>query len=270
MFRYLLIVLFVCFWHQTLAQEFFTWIDSQGRVHNSPVAEKKNSEKSKQQINSRKSTEDKPFLSEDEFKRQQAQDKIDNPAFFTWVDSYGQVHNQRIFVAKENSKSQPATEAYLDDSYVPTLRLALTDGKDCCQQYISALKHRSKLLKKRTYHLINIQDNPAFRLGNYHAPAFYLRLDADKQIRKIDVLQLNAKFKPSVIALDKNFIPIHQSHSLKGVLRAANWQHSAQRYFSVLLADTEIAYLIWYYPQVNSEQEHKQLQLVVRWDIAIN
>lgn len=243
------------------AQEFFTWVDANGQVHNSSVS------KSQQAQQAQQSATQKPYLSEEEFKRQQAQEKLDNPPFFTWIDTAGQVHNEFIPAPKAQSASQAThTEQYVDDSYVPTLRLAhFKRAQQCCQQYAGVFNQRSKLLAKRSYHLVNIQDNPPFKLHTNTAPAFYLRIPKGNGLRKIEVMQLHATLKPSVIALDSNFVPLHQSHALKGIKRDENWAQNAQRYFALELADKEIAYIIWYYADALAAHKIEQVQLVVRW-----
>lgn len=252
-------------------REFFTWVDAQGRIHNSPVNHKKDSQNTpKQSLNksepdNKKEIPNDEYLTEEEFDSKQQQKRQESPAFFTWVDTNGQVHNQWIPAYSEKPKSgkDDLSEQYFDEVFVKPLRLKNTTNADCCTQYGSYFS--SQLKPSLSYHFIKLKAKPAFAFANESAPAFYFNLGpSDGHLRKLDIIQLYSSLKPSVIALDRDLKPLYQSHSLKGVTQEKSWYQTKQIHFALQLDDADIQYLIWYYPNfIKDEKSLDKLELLL-------
>lgn len=255
-------------------QEFFTWVDAQGRIHNSPLKQKKKPKSPKQHSDGTESNTQanqiagEEYLSEEEFEAKQEKQRQESPAFFTWVDANGQVYNQLIPAPSKAVKkaATDSSEAYLDDVFVKPLRLKNTAEIDCCQQQHS--NFTQPLQAKRSYHFINIQAKPHFIFANESAPAFYFSFQGAKKeaSRKLDIIQINSSLKPSIIALDESFKPLYQSHALKGVIQPQNWHQTEQTHFALQFDDADIQYLIWYYPNFNKDKKSlEKLELLLLW-----
>lgn len=248
------------------AQEFFTWIDAQGQIHNSPVNKKESSNVPKPKQTQNRPLDSKPYLSEEEFKQQQRQDKLESPAFFTWIDENGYVHNE--FVESESDPVIPpksTDEHYFDDTYVKTLRLETDVNIGCCHQYQGMFS--KILLAKTPYRFMHIDANTPFSFAGESAAAFYVHLDVQQAhaARVLEVIQTKFVGKPSVIALDKNFTPLYQSHALKGVFKEQSWNQLAQTYYALEFVDPDIEFLIWYYPDAQSKKDTEKMELLISW-----
>lgn len=251
-------------------QEFFTWVDAQGRIHNTSLKQKKNFKQHSDSLESSTKANqiaNEKYLSEEEFEAKQEKQKQESPAFFTWVDTNGQVHNQLLPAYSEEAQSQEArlSERYFDEIFVKPLRLKNTANTDCCVQYISDFS--PPLKPKLSYHFTTLKAKPDFIFANESAPGFYFNLGAsDRTSRKLDIIQIHSSLKPSVIALDKALKPLHQSHSLKGVIEQENWHQTEQIHFALLLDDADIQYLIWYYPDFYKDKKSlDKLELLLFW-----
>lgn len=248
------------------AQEFFTWVDAQGQIHNSPVNKKESSNTPKPKQIQNRLLDSKKYLTEEKFKQQQKQDKKESPAFFTWVDENGYVHNE--FVESESDPvitPKNTDERYFDDTYVKTLRLEMHENVGCCQQYQRMFS--KTLLAKTPYRFIHIEANTPFSFAGESAPAFYIHLNVQKAhaARVLEVIQTKFVGKPSVIALDKNFTPLYQSHVLKGVFKEQNWSQLAQTYYALEFVDSDIEFLIWYYPDAQKNKNIEKMELLISW-----
>lgn len=249
------------------AQEFFTWVDAQGRIHNSPVNKQEPSNEAKPKQPQNTSLDSKPYLTEEEFKQQQRQDKRESPAFFTWIDENGHVHNEFVESTDIPVITPKSTdENYFDDTYVKTLRLEVNPNVGCCHQYQRMFS--KTLLAKTPYRFMHIEANTPFSFAGESAPAFYIHLDVQKAhaARTLEVIQTKFVGKPSVIALDKNFMPLYQSHALKGVFKEQSWNQLAQTYYALEFVDPDIEFLIWYYPDAQKNKNIEKMELLILWN----
>lgn len=121
-------------------QEYFTWVDAQGRIHNSPLERKTQSANSVEQSSQNDAAVNRPdidnpksYLSEQQFQQKKQQYEAENPPFYTYVDETGRVRNQ-VIVDQEIDVLPVAPQSY-DHILAPPFRVGLAMSDDCCQRY---------------------------------------------------------------------------------------------------------------------------------------
>ncbi len=252
--------------------EYYTWVDAEGRVHNSVVPKNSSTEKSGVKKNippviggdiPKLPGDDTQYLSEDEFKAQQKQDLEDKPPFYIWVDEAGIVHTEMHPEGLEEEVVQNFTESH-DHIFAPPFRLSeMVQNGACCDMYEQAFIDALTPFRSRMYPDPDLLMPFALKQGD--RPAWYVRIGgAGKKTSGQRFLVLRVRGEPieaSIIALNGELKPLYFDNKLSLHQYPENWHSVAYQETRILLEDAEIAAIIIY---LNSAIT-KTMSLEVKW-----
>lgn len=248
-------------------QEYYTWVDAQGRIHNSP---KPTSDKTadKQLSTQKKGTAPKElsrddFQSEEEFIAAEQQFKQDHPPFYTWVDGEGRLRSERI---PDGEAPKVVLEDHLvtDHTLLPHDRVGdLLNDFECCQPYEGFFKERLKPLKGVMFNRPQFAPFLKTPDGNFHAWFVYLPsvlINGDK-LPHLRLRLRESDDELAVLVLDKNLAPLHLIPQLERQYFAATWKSIPMYETLIAVADPDVHALIIYFPA----QTSSKTTLEVEW-----
>lgn len=248
----------------TLAEpSYYTWVDAQGVIHNTAVAEKP--ERNNRQASSSlkagssapksgtaeisesgdsnpnsvlpKSLQD--FKTEEEL-QQQIKSSTDK-SFYTWTDADGTIRN--------NTKPDiivefRAPEIVYDAVFALPFRLPkqVTEGA-CCKSYEHAFKQVLEPDSAVSQKINN--ESVLYQTQQGSIPAGYFIVEGiEKEIVFIKSYKLTNKANFEVVALNSQFQPLYLASKLTGLFIEQTWKDFAYTKIMLELSDPEIKYLI--------------------------
>lgn len=233
-------------------EEYFTWIDAQGRIHNTlKTTPADNSQSDSPEKNP--ASEHDEFLTEEEFTRQKEQDAKDNPPFYIWIDSLGQRHSELMtpeqVEAEEAAQSQNnvSSEKIIDHALIPPLRLpdSVRSGS-CCRSYAAFFR---ELLEPEDSVLFTLNSTDGlFRAGDEAVPAWYFKTTASKSRKYLNLKLRHSRNSLSVIAVDAQYRPLHHIQELSFQDHPETWAYVAYRESLVEINDPDVAGFIVVFP----------------------
>lgn len=245
-------------------QEYFTWVDAQGRIHNSLVSREpeeksdagKQNDGVSEQVQDIKnkvpslSADKNEYLTEEQFAQKLEQDKVDNPPFFTYVDEAGQVRNQVIIDSQIEVEELDAPVSY-DHIYAPPFRVSDKMAKQCCNRYRSYFKERipaeKSVLLSGFLNTIPIST----RFGPKQAWYFKLTNPSDFRILQLKLRQ-NDQISTSPIAMilaDRQFDALYFAPELSMISNDGSWFGQPSRNALLKIDDPEVMSVIVYFPE---------------------
>lgn len=234
---------------------YYTWVDAQGVIHNTPIETDSGASQDKassegfddadredisiNESDSAKIVDEESYKTEEEF-QQQLKSSNDKP-FYTYTDADGTIRNS----PKPDIELEfVAAEIVYDAVFAPPFRLPenITRGV-CCVEYKNNFE---KKLKRHS--LIGQKINHASELyktqsGNQPA-AFFEIENFEKEILFIKGFQLSSKAKFEVIALNEDYQPIYLASDLAGLYIEQTWKDLAYNKVMLEISDADIKYLI--------------------------
>jgi len=232
-------------------QKYYTWVDAQGNVHNTPVPT--NSEENKSTADS--SAQQQGFLTEDEFNAEAERKKQENPAFYTWTDAEGRVVNS---VKPEVLVEFTEQEVVADFVFAPPFRLppVITEGK-CCAQYQQAFSgdiQRTQVINKSSFFYKTLD-------GEY--PAAYLKLKKQPGWFALKLFGLDDEKTIELVLLNEAFKPIYLASRLSPLKVDETWSHHGYKKLILELNDAEAQYLVLF----SADQGGEEYKVSLRYDL---
>ena len=241
-------------------QEYYTWVDEFGRVHNTLVdPSAKKAPKNSPRINK------KEFMSEQEFEQQSAKDRADNPEFYTWVDEQGRIRNQavpQVDVTVDNDELLPQPQV-TDHTLIAPVRLSIeTQVAGCCQSYAAFFKETLAPFKSRVFS--KPQFSQLFYTQSGNKPAWFFTLPSFKidnpEKEPLLKLRLRDTDQPlAFIALNKELQPLYAFTSLQSQYSPATWRTVAMHETLISVVDEEVRAVIVYFPQGVENTDRKSV-----------
>lgn len=256
MFRVFLLLLMSAI--ASAEQEYFTWVDAQGRIHNTPVERKEEPakvevKKNQESVSSVSSPESRSevYLTEDQLEEKLQRERQDNPPFYTYVDPQGVVRNQTI-VDSQIEVEDVVSEIIYDHILAPPFRVSQRMSQGCCSRYQSYFKDVIPAEKAVEFSGFLNTIPISTRFGAKQA--WYFRLDnpADSRV-------LNLKLRPaddvlinpvSVILADKQFKALYFIKDLSLLNKPSSWKGTAYSESTIKIDDVNVASVIVYFPKV--------------------
>jgi len=223
------VLLAACLWWSsavTAEEGYFTWMDAEGRIHNSPkaeqkagsdkpAAEQKESSPPSAEKNHEHSEEHEPpagYLTESELKRALEKEKQDNPPFYIWTDAQGIIHNEWIPVVDQNSpaNTEESPPVFYDHTLLPPLRVnAEIRQSACCDGFESAFNDLNEAHNPLV--LRYIHRKPPFPARQGQRPAWYFRhpLPPAKDYILRLTLHGSSGQDAALVVVDKALKPLH-------------------------------------------------------------
>ncbi len=238
----------------TAEQEYFTWIDAQGRIHNTPKPA--NSDQATTDPDAQKPVKSAPensttdYLTEDEFAAEQERQRQERPPFFTWIDAEGRLRNEtvpQVDVVVSDSAEMNVT----DHTLLPPLRVsdAVRDS-GCCGRYRGYFRELLQPYKPVLFSRPELAMPLATKAGD--RPAWYWQVPAWPVSDDHPVLQLRLRGEQvpmALIALDEQWLPLHFIPRLVVQSRDATWKSVAYEETLISVADPAVRAFILYFPQ---------------------
>ena len=214
-------------------QKYFTWVDAQGNVHSTPIESSE-----KKEVIPPDEAEGSSFLTEEEFERQRAQDKENNPAFFTWTDAEGRIHNS---VKPEYVVEFEAPEVVADSVFAPPFRLPIQITKgECCQQYAQAFS-----LEAGPVGVVKIDEaSLLYKTRDKSFPAAYFNSDIKSGWLGVKLYGMSDGSTIELVLLNKDFEPIYLASDLEPMAVGETWSHHGYHKLILELNDADIEYMI--------------------------
>lgn len=234
-------------------QEYYTWVDEFGRVHNTLIdpSSKKETKKSASKLAPVDTNE---YMTEEDYERQAEKDRSENPGFYTWVDEQGRIHNQAVpqveVSVDEDVEFQPQIT---DHTLVPPLRLhSDVQNASCCQSYASFFKEPLVAFKSRMFSKPQFSNHFYTQSGN--KPAWFFQLPTFKLDEEgVDpVLKLRLRDTDKAmafIALNNAWQPLYAITELESKYYSSTWRSVAMHETLITIADEDVHALIVYFPQ---------------------
>lgn len=222
-------------------RKYFTWVDAQGNIHNSPVESSSPKEKPLT-TSSDESLAPNDFLTEEEFKNQQEKDAQENPEFFTWVDGSGRVINS---VKPEYKVEFQTTEKVADFVMAPPFRLPkkITEGA-CCSQYSDQF---SKLSYSKENSKVEVDGfNTGFETQDQPVPAAYFSITPSESQNRLEFrfYKYDLSSLVEIVALNEDFKPLYLGASIAPIEVPETWSTHGYQELLLEVNDVEVHYLI--------------------------
>lgn len=259
-------------------QEYFTWVDSQGRIHNSPLqvsSDEKNTEEDTDK-GVVQSADGEEYLTEKALQEKLEEDKKNNPPFYTYVDEQGLVHSQEIVDARIEVEETKKVMVF-DHILAPPFRVSEQLAKSCCKRYKNYFK--DNIPEYESVIFSGFLNTVPISTRHGVMPAWYLKLSgiAEQRVltvklrslwnhgnRKIDTQ--GQKSVASVILMDANYKPLYFIADLKTVFREGSWTGTDYMESLLKIEDKEVARMIIYFsPWVN-----KSASMEIEWWKALS
>ena len=239
-------------------QEYFTWVDAQGRIHNTPVERKeKNSQAPPLPESSFDESEsiEQPivdgFLTEEEFEEKREQYESDNPPFYTFVDETGRLRAQPI-IDSEIVVEESYTPQTFDHILAPPFRVPAFMKSQCCSRYQNYFKENVPADKKVNF--TGFLNAVPLSTKEGAKPAWYISLDrSPKSVGA--TLDLSLTFRGldetpiALIAVDAQYRALHFIPALNRISHPESWLGAPYQQADIRSEDPLLAGFIVYFPQ---------------------
>lgn len=269
-------------------QEYFTWVDANGRIHNTPVERKQERRvesfpesavestpksaaesavaspphRSKPGAASQKPGLDPDaYLTEEQFAEKRRQYEADNPPFYTYVDETGRVRTQEIVDARIEVE-QPVVGQTYDHVLAPPFRVASSMAQQCCQRYRNYFKEQ--IPAEKAVNFQGFLNSIALATRDGGKSAWYFVLDRQKAP---DFIDLTLKFRGvesqplSLIAVNDAFQALYFIPQLSRRLLDESWLDAAYQQSDLRFEDADVVGFIIYFP----EQAAASPSMEVEW-----
>jgi hypothetical protein len=257
---------------------YYTWVDANGIIHNTVVAEEvevtEDTDRSKENLSEQNSSLDDSVVTNvsnvpEEFKGYKTEDELqeqidssEDKSFYTWTDGTGRIRNDpKPDVLVEFS----AAEIIYDAVFAPPFRLPvqITEGV-CCIDYKDAftqvLSFDSAVSQKISSGSVLYKT----RKGSIPAGYFVTNFSAsgvENSIVFIKSFKLSIEASFEVVALNSQFQPIYLASDLSGLFIEQTWKDLAYTKVMIVLSDPEIEYLIIFANDKDIESREYSLSL---------
>ena len=261
--------------------KYYTWVDAEGRIHNSPVEspDAPHSDKNADESADKKAVTSPgastpaatdEFLTEEQLEEKLRRYDEDNPAFYLWVDPQGGVHTQTYDADEEQeaaaSDVSGDTGAIIgwDTMLAPPFRVpAEVAQSPCCEAFKSEFEKARKPL--RSVQLFDPVRYRSFVTEQGNRPAWYVdigRAAKDSSGQRFLVLRVRgASVKSSLLVLNDSFKPLYFEKTLYATEHPETWHGVAYQEMKILIEDADVSAFILY-PDLKPAEE---LSLEVRW-----
>lgn len=235
-------------------QEYFTWVDAQGRIHNTQVERVpiKKSDKSESSLGTAHQPQriDSEFLTEEQLQQKLKKEKQENPPFYTYVDADGQVKSKAIIDAQIEVE-KPYVPVVYDHILAPPFRVSQSMSEGCCQRYQSYFKEN---IPEEKSVLFSGFLNSVPVLTRFGArKAWYFNIDGFSDFRELSLKIRHAgdhtDHIPAAIFTDQKRRALYFIPQLSLVNNPASWSGTAYKESSIKLDDVDVASVIVYFPQ---------------------
>ncbi len=247
--------------------DYYTWVDEQGRVHNSPKpgslsADEKAANKVGEKGESNSAEPDgiavdpDDFPDEAEVERRQQQYQQENPPFYIWVDEQGVTHRQTYRSGEGKADSAPE-EAVFDHILIPPFRLK-NAPQSCCERYLFAFKDSLPVEKMAAFSSFAraqpfLWQQPNKKPRQYRGWYFALAGQAQAP-RQLRLVSQGEGLRPALLLLNDQLQPLYWLPKLNGVQQAASWARVAQFESLLEIRDSHVRYVIALVPEAQAKQ----------------
>ncbi|MEQ3692955.1 MAG: hypothetical protein ABNH15_12495 [Alcanivorax sp.] len=253
--------------------EYYTWVDAQGRIHNTPVEDKSSTSESAIKQDEPPSTppgDTTEYITEEQLQRNLDQYDEDNPAFYVWVDANGVMHTERF---DSKAESEAVQSEAVDDSeavvgwspiLAPPFRVSdeVTSGA-CCETFSDQFE--PVLESYKSVQLFDPTRYRSFITGMGNRPAWYFHIgnqpDKSSGQRFLVLRVRGAEISGTLIALNSEYKPLHLELDVEMGTQAETWRSVAYQEAKVLIEDPEVVAFI-FYPDLKPAED---LSLEIRW-----
>jgi len=246
---------------------YYTWVDAQGRIHNTPV-EQKATEDADVGDEAVPDGGEAEYLTEDELQRKLEKYDEDNPSFFIYVDPQGNVRSQTY----DGDAEQAAVESAVSDEQAiigwdtilaPPFRVAeAVTAASFCESFKGEFESAIKpLISIQLFDPVRYR---SFLTGEGKRPAWYFNVGAGQSGKqRFLVLRLRgAEVKATLIGLNAEYKPLYFERDAFSVQHPETWHGVAYQEFKILIEDSEVSSFI-FYPHLKPAED---LSLEIRWN----
>lgn len=244
-------------------QEFYTWVDEMGRVHNTPIKSNKPKE-SNSATSSVKMIEvdGQEYLTEDGLKQQTQKDQQERPPFFTWLDGQGNLRSE--IIPQVDIEVEEAQQKVTDHALLESLRMPNAESIECCESFASRFKQQLQPLKSLVLIRPLLADSMPTMHGN--KPAWYVTVPKVKTNEQGNFPVLSLKVRGTeaamaMIVLDRQFKPLHYLSKLHTQRQPETWRSVAYDESLISMIDEDVYALIIYF----IDPVDNQASLELKW-----
>lgn len=250
-------------------QEYFTWVDAQGRVHNTAIERTSEVQSSDERpdVPTTENIQDglridgEQYLTEEQFEEQAERDKQNNPPFFTFIDERGQVRSQEI-IDTQIEVEEVVVPATYDHVLAPPFRVTERMSQSCCSRYQSYFKELVPAEKSVLFSGFLNTVPISTRFGP--KKAWYFRLDEPSDFRVLE-LKLRSRQLPvdmvSLVLANASFQALYFVPVLSVIEKEATWSGQASADSLIKIEDDAVSSVIVYFPENAAESA----SLEVNW-----
>lgn len=241
-------------------QKYYTWVDAQGNIHNSPVPSNSDSSSSNPTKSTPSNTNEasdglpqdskaglqalnpEDYPSEEAY-QQKLNDKPDGEKpFYTWVGPDGVIRNE---VKPDVIVEFTATEMVYDAAFALPFRLPeyVTQGL-CCESYA---EHFSSSLNPSGSASFKVeQGSHAFKTqeGDVSAAYFSFAYPATQETLTIKAFKIPKSSVFEVIALSQEYKPLYLASEVSGSFVEETWKDIAYKQVMIEMSDPEIKHMV--------------------------
>ena len=231
-------------------EEYFTWVDAEGRIHNTlKSSQTPRQDKTSTSPTVRPGDAGDEFLNEEQLASKLAEEQKNKPPFYIWIDSSGQRHTEFVVpeTASAVSETSMVEEEFFDHSLIPPMRLPrhIYDGP-CCDQYLKAFA--DNVPENKSVLFTRPGTKALFRTVKGEAPAWFFNVRPNRANHVLSVILRGDHSVPALLALDKHAKPLHLVPALSGVINQETWASVENRESRIEVADPEATHFILYFP----------------------
>ena len=261
-------------------QKYYTWVDAQGNIHNSPVPSNSASSNSNPANSTLTDTDEasaglnndpktgvqalnpEDYPSEEEY-QQNLNDKPDGEKpFYTWVGPDGVIRNE---VKPDVIVEFTATEMVYDAAFALPFRLPeyVSQGL-CCESYA---EHFSSSLNPGGSVSFRIeQGSHAFKTqeGDVSAAYFSFAYPAAQETLTIKAFKIPKDSVFEIIALSHEYKPLYLASEVSGSFVAETWKDIAYKQVIIEMSDPEITHMVVFIKNNQGIAQSNYLMSVMR------
>ncbi len=230
---------------------YYTWVDAQGVVHNTPIQTKLPSKKNINRSSQAESVAEKnadasinidDFLSEEDNQARIKKEKEDKKPFFTWTDAQGIIRSE---LKPDVLVDFVAEEIVYDAVFAPPFRLPeyVMEG-ECCENYSDAFTAVVKLNGSVGYKVDDTLFPFQTQTGDVAAGYFSLPELLSREILLLKGYKLPLGSTFEIVALDKAYKPLHLASELEGIAVEQTWKDVAYIKVMLEISDPDVSFLV--------------------------
>jgi len=226
---------------------YFTWIDAEGRIHNTPKAT--SSDAVGQDKTRPQTDEEGSYLDESQLQQKLRQDQEDHRPFYIWVDDLGLVHSQEIpAVDTQHEDKEEKLERVSDHTFIPPLRVGESiRNSACCSAYRSFFSQM--VTGNKPVNFSNPERSVPFSTSRGERPAWYFTLGNDGVEGDLYIRLRQNQDDAALIALDEAYQPLYYLPRLNFQQHPETWRQDAFRETVIHIKDYDVVRFILYFPR---------------------